>query len=93
MKIIGKFLKYKKIIKKNQIDKESVFYILRNIIKIKFGEIGVLNIKFDFYDKGVIFLKINNSNWANEIWLNKQLIINEINKKIGENEIIDIRLK
>lgn len=93
MKAIGKFLKYKELKKKQDVDDESVFYILKNIIKVKYGEIGVLNIKPSYYKKGIIFLKIINSNWANEVWLNKQMIIDEINKKLGEDEIKDIKLK
>ncbi|HBI17379.1 MAG TPA: hypothetical protein DDY52_04530 [Candidatus Moranbacteria bacterium] len=54
---------------------------------------GVLNIKPSYYKDGTIFLKINNSNWANEIWLNKQMLIDEINKKIGENEVKEIKLQ
>lgn len=93
MKAIGKFLKHKELKRKQDIDDESVFYILKNIIKVKYGEIGASNIKPSYYKKGVIFLKINNSNWANEVWLNKQMIIDEINKKLGEDEIKDIKLK
>ncbi|EKE21968.1 MAG: hypothetical protein ACD_7C00086G0020 [uncultured bacterium] len=93
MKVIGKFLEHKKLKRKQDIDSESVFYILKNIIKVKYGEIGALNIKLDYYKAGVVFLKINNSNWANEIWLNKQMIIDEINKKLGEDEIKDLKLK
>jgi hypothetical protein len=93
MKVIGKFLIYKKIRKKKDIDSESVFYVLKSIIKVKYGEMGVLNIKPNYYEKGIIFLKASNSNWANEVWLNKKMIINEINKKIGENEVKEIKLQ
>jgi hypothetical protein len=93
MKAIGGFLKNKQVVRSENLDKESVFYVFKNIIRIKFGEVGVLNIKLDFYKKGIIYLKISNSNWANEIWLNKQMLIEELNKKIGDNEIKDIKLK
>lgn len=93
MKAIGKFLKYKKIKKRKDIDNESIFYVFKNIIKIKYGEIGALNVKPSYYKDGIIFLKTNNSNWANEIWLNKKMLIDEINKKIGENEIKEINLQ
>ena len=93
MKAIGKFLKYKKIKRKKEIDNESVFYILKTIIKIKYGEVGALSIQPSYYNDGVIFLKTSNSNWANEIWLNKKMLIDEINKKIGENEVKEIKLQ
>jgi hypothetical protein len=94
MKAIGKFLQYKEIKRKsNSIDNESVFYILKNIIKIKYGEVGSLSIRPSYYKDGVIFLKVSNSNWANEIWLSKKMLIDEINKKIGENEVKEIKLQ
>jgi len=93
MKTIGKFLKYKKIKRKKEIDNESVFYILKTIIKVKYGEVGALSIQPSYYKDGVIFLKTSNSNWANEIWLNKKMLIDEINKKIGENEVKEIKLQ
>lgn len=93
MKSIGGFIRSKKIGVGGDLDNETVFYILRDIIRVKFGEVGSLNIKPDFYKKGVVYLKIGNSNWANEIWLNKGLIIDEMNKKIGEDEIKDIKVK
>lgn len=93
MKAIGKFLEYKKIKKIKNIDNESIFYVLKNIIKVKYGEVGALSIVPSYYKEGTIFLKINNSNWANEVWLNKKMLIDEVNKKIGENEIKEIKLQ
>lgn len=93
MKLIGGFLKTRELKRRVELDKESIFYILKNIIRVKFGEVGVLNIKPDFYKQGIIYLKIENSNWANEIWLNKKMLIDEVNKKIGEDEIKEIKVK
>ncbi|MEF3692283.1 MAG: hypothetical protein V3574_04495 [Candidatus Moraniibacteriota bacterium] len=93
MRSIRGFLKNRNIVAKNELDQESVFYIFKGLIRIKFGEVGVLNVIPDFYKKGVIFLKIANSNWANEIWLNKQMLIDEMNLKIGNKDIVDIKVK
>lgn len=93
MKSLGNFLKYKNLKKNKKLDQDTVFYIFKKIIKVKYGEIGSLNIKIDYYRDGKIFLKMRNSNWANEIWLNKELLIIEINNKIGCNEIKDIKIK
>lgn len=93
MKQLGKFLKYRKITTKKELDSDTIFFIFNKIIETKYGEIGKSNIKTSFYKNGSIFLEINNSNWANEVWLNKQLLIDEINKKIGEKEVGDIKIK
>ncbi|HFC76804.1 MAG TPA: DUF721 domain-containing protein [Candidatus Moranbacteria bacterium] len=93
MKALGNFLKYRNLKKNKVLDQDTVFYIFKKIIKIKYGEVGFLNIKPVYYKKGEIFLETGNSNWANEIWLNKKILIEEVNEKIGEDEIKKIKLK
>lgn len=93
MKSLGNFLKYKKVTKKRELDNETIFYIFSKIIEVKYGEVGKLNIKTSFYKNHIIFLEIKNSNWANEVWLNKKMLIEEINKKIGGDDIKDIKIK
>lgn len=93
MKSLGKFLKYKKLERKKEIDSETIFYIFNEIIKTQYGEVGKNNIKPSFYKDGNIFLEINNSNWANEVWLNKKILIDKINKKIGGDDVGDIKVK
>jgi len=93
MKSLGNFLKYKKIEKK-EIDSKTIFFIFKKIIKVQYGEVGKINIKPSYYKDGNIFLEIKNSNWANEIWLNKDMLIKETNKKIGGNDTIkEIKIK
>jgi len=94
MKAIGGFLKNRRIIqKKKELDKESVFYILKSVVRFKFGEVGELNVKLDYYKDGILYLKVGNSNWANEIWLNKGMLIDAMNRKIGDDEIKEIKIK
>ena len=38
MRSIGGFLRNRNIVAKKELDQESVFYIFRNIIRLKFGE-------------------------------------------------------
>jgi hypothetical protein len=93
MKSLGNFLKYKNLKKRKSLDSDTIFYIFNKIIETKYGQVGKFNIKVGFYKNGVIFLEIGSSNWANEVWLNKQMLIDEINKKIGGDEIKDIKIK
>ncbi len=93
MKSLGKFLKYKQIEKNKEVDEETIFYLLKKIIKVKYGEVGLQNIKPSYYKKGKIFLEIQNSNWANEVWLNKEMLVGEVNKKIGNEEVLEIKIK
>jgi len=43
------------------------------------------------YRFGIIYIKNNNQALKNEIFLNKEKIINQLNKKIKNNKIKDIR--
>ncbi|MDD3498543.1 MAG: DciA family protein [Candidatus Moranbacteria bacterium] len=95
MRSLNKILKNKKILnsKKKDLDSETVFFLFNKIIEVKYGEIGRINIRTSFYKEGSIFLEIKNSNWANEIWMNKKSLIMEINKKIGGDDIKEIKIR
>lgn len=92
MKSLKNLLNYKKPTKKIALDEKTIFFIFEKIIKEEYGEKGVDNIKPKFYKQGKIFLEIQNSNWANEFWLEKKNIISKINKKIGSDEVKEIKI-
>ena len=43
-------------------------------------------------DKGVLFVKVESATWKQELYMQKNEIINRINKKIGSKAIKEIRL-
>ena len=43
-------------------------------------------------DKGVLFIKVESATWKQELYMQKNEIINKINKKIGSKAIKEIRL-
>ena len=43
-------------------------------------------------DKGVLFIKVESATWIQELHMQKNEIINKINKKIGSKAIKEIRL-
>ena len=43
-------------------------------------------------DKGVLFIKVESATWKQELHMQKNEIINKINKKIGSKAIKEIRL-
>ncbi len=90
MKKIGYFLKKKELVQNAPLDDKSVFYIFDKIIKEEYGNRGVENIKASYFKDKKIFIKAENSNWANEIWLNREGIISKINKELGSNEISEL---
>tara|TARA_B100001559_G_C16076915_1_gene428471 strand:- start:225 stop:500 length:276 start_codon:yes stop_codon:yes gene_type:complete len=43
-------------------------------------------------DRGVLFIKVESATWRQELYMQKNEIINKINKKIGSKAIKEIRL-
>jgi hypothetical protein len=92
MKKISYFLgKNKKLAK--ALDDKSIFFIFRKIIKSEYGAKGEQGLFPEFYKKGKLFLRAKNSNWANEIWSNRQDVLKKINNEIGTEEVQEIKVQ
>lgn len=90
MKKIGYFLKKKELVKKTALDDKSIFYIFNKIVKEEYGNRGIENVTMSQFKEKKLFIKAGNSNWANEIWLNRQSLIEKINKELGSEEIEEL---
>jgi predicted nucleic acid-binding Zn ribbon protein len=63
---------------------------INTILKEILGENISKNIKIKSIKNGKLYLKADNSLWAFEISINKELIINKLNEKIGKDTIRQI---
>lgn len=93
MKKIGDFLKKKELAKKMPLDDKSIFYIFDKIIKQEYGNRGIENLKAAYFKEKKLFIKAENSNWASEVWLNRNNLIDMMNSELGSDEIGEISLK
>lgn len=93
MKKIGDLIKSKNGLKKPLIDEKSIFYIFNKIIEREYGSRGLANLKPDFLKDKKIFVKAKGSVWANELWLNKEEIMEKINREIGSEELKEVKIK
>ena len=94
MQSLQNLLKKKKSFKKPLVlDEKTTFFVFRKIIQKKFGEMGKEKLIPDFFSKKTIFIKAKSSAWAAELWLNKEMIIREMNKDLGEGEVEKIKIK
>jgi len=91
MKLLKNFLARKNFTKKTDLDEKTVFCVFEKVIKKEYGRMGGENIQPRFYKKGKIFIKTQSSNWANEIWLNRQKLVKKINQELGSDEIKEIK--
>lgn len=93
MKKLGLFLKNKNLQQKTVLDGQTVFYVFRKVIQEEFGKQGASNLQPDYYAKGKLFIKTESSNWASELWMNRNKIIRGINKELGAEEVLEIKMK
>lgn len=100
MKKIGKYLAQKKkqadlqSVKRSShdIDDQTLFHLFSRAVREEYGRQGEKNIVPTFYKNGVIFVKINNSIWAQELWMHRSFFVNVINEKIGSDVIKNIKI-
>ena len=72
---------------------KDIFYVFKKVIQEEFGNIGAANLKPDYFGKNILHIKSESSAWASELWLNKNLILRKLKKKLGEDAVKEIKLK
>lgn len=72
---------------------KDIFYVFKKVIQEEFGNIGAANLKPDYFGKNILHIKSESSAWASELWLNKNLILRKLKKKLGEGAVKEIKLK
>lgn len=80
-------------IKKASLDKETLFFIFKKIIKEDFGQIGADKFTPDYFSRKTLFIKSASSAWSSELWLNRKRIMRKINAELGENAVEEIKIK
>ena len=72
------------------IDEKTIFFLFDRYITDEYGRKGSLYIQPKVYTKKKLVITCQSSLWANELWLNKALVIRKLNHEIGSEEIQDI---
>jgi hypothetical protein len=93
MKALGDILHQRKIYKKQNLDDKTVFFVFKKVIEEEFGQLGKQKFTPDYFAKGILFIRADNSIWSAELWTNKARIINKINKEIGDVVVENIKMK
>ncbi len=94
MKNIASYLaqKKKRAQRTTSIDDQTIMHLFSRAIKEEYGKQGEHNIVPQFYKNGVIFVKIDNSIWAQELWLRRSFFTQKLNAKIGHEVIKNIKV-
>lgn len=72
---------------------KDIFYVFKKVIQEEFGNVGAANLKPDYFGKNILHVKSESSAWASELWLNKNLILRKLKKKLGADAVKEIKLK
>jgi hypothetical protein len=92
MKRIDQLLKQKKS-PRRPLDEKSIFFLFKKVVREEYGAKGEQSLLPQLLKNNRLFLKARSSNWANEIWTNRQEIIKKINNEIGKDELQDIKVQ
>jgi predicted nucleic acid-binding Zn ribbon protein len=98
MKNISTFLKKtkKKVQRQHKIspniDDRTIMHLFSLAIRGEYGRQGEKNIAPKFYKNGIIFVSIQNSIWAQELWMRRSFFVKKLNDKIGSNVIKNIKI-
>jgi len=74
-------------------DDKDVFFVFQRIIREEYGNYGAEKLKADFFKNRTVFVKSESSNFASELWTNRQKIIRKMNEELGEGAVKEIKLK
>jgi hypothetical protein len=74
-------------------EKETVFFIFKEIVRQEFGQKGLEKFVPDYFSQGKLFVQASNSVWAAELLMNRQAIARKMNEKIGEDIVQEIKIK
>lgn len=94
MKSLGDILKKKSggVKKTSQIDEKTLLFVCNKVILNNFGEIGRGKIIPEKIIGKTLVLKIESSLWSSEVWLNREMIIREINNELDDNILEKIKI-
>ena len=93
MKALGDILSGRKVQRKQVLDDKTVFFVFKKVIEEEFGQLGKQKFTPDYFARGILFIKAQNSTWSAELWTNKARIMKKINAEIGEDVVENIKMK
>jgi hypothetical protein len=78
--------------KKRIIDEKTIFFLAGKVITSLYGMKGRENIQPVLFRDRKLFFTVSSSLWANELWLERDTIREKINREIGQEEIMEIKM-
>ncbi len=92
MRSLISILGEKKSCKPKELDDKTVFFLFSGVLEREYGKRGLANIQPVFYKSGRLFLRAEQSIWANEVLMQKENLLSQLNDIIGNKEVVDIKI-
>lgn len=93
MKELGQLLKKRKGFVQTAWDDKSIFFAFQRVIREEYGGQGIKNLVPRFFKNKKLFIRVESSNWKNELWSNKSAIVKKINKELNSEEVSEIKVE
>ncbi len=93
MKTIGSYItKKQKTPRTRTIDAPTIMHLFSRAVRMEYGRQGEQNILPHLLKNDVLFVKIENSLWAQELWMRRTFFVEHINTTVGTTVITDIKI-
>ena len=66
--------------------------LISRAVRMEYGRQGEQNITPRFLKNGVLFVKIDNSLWAQELWMRRTFFVEHVNTTVGSSVLTDIKI-
>lgn len=91
MKAMKDLLQQEKSAQPLVLDEKTVFFLLRRIIRRKYGERGGEMIRPLSFKNKTLSLKTGSPLWANELWLSKKELLDELKIELGDEAVLELK--
>ena len=79
--------------KKVDIDEKTVCHLFGQLVREEYGRMGTISVIPTHFKKNVLYVRVGNSVWAQEIWTHRNRLRDRLNDKIGTKIISKITTK
>ncbi len=73
------------------LDEKTIFFLAEKAILALYGVRGRENISPRYWKNGKLFLSCCSPLWANELWITRETLCNQINQELGYEEVKEIQ--
>lgn len=92
MKSLGQYIAKKKTAAPKALDEKTVLFVVGQVVKRKYGEVGANRLHAQSFRSGMLIMATQSSAWREEVWVNREELLDSINQELGTNVIKTIKI-